>query len=47
LGIGSDFDSDEAIAVALSRGQNAIAFTLYTALAVVVGAALLHRRDTN
>jgi len=47
LGIGSDFDSDEAIAVALSRGQNAVAFTLYTAAAVAVGAVLLQRRDTN
>ena len=47
LGIGSDFDSAEAIAVALTRGQNAIAFTTYTAAAIAIGAVLLHRRDTN
>ena len=47
LGIGSDFDSAESIAVALTRGQNAIAFTIYAVAAVAIGAVLLHRRDTN
>jgi ABC-2 type transport system permease protein len=46
LGIGSDFDSKEAIAAALTRGQNAIASTIYTASAVAIGTVLPHRRDT-
>ncbi|MFN0026728.1 MAG: hypothetical protein ACKV2O_06010 [Acidimicrobiales bacterium] len=47
LGIGSDFDSAGAIAVALSRSQNALVFTLYAATAVTLGAVLLQRRDSN
>lgn len=47
LGIGSDFDSAEAIAVALTRGQNALVFAGYTIVSLALGIVLLQRRDTN
>ncbi|MDP2290488.1 MAG: ABC transporter permease subunit [Actinomycetota bacterium] len=47
LGIGSDFDSAEAIAVALTRGQNAVVYTAYTVVALAVGTVLLQRRESN
>ncbi len=47
LGIGSDFDSSEAIAVALTRGQNALVFAGYTLVAIALGTVLLQRRDSN
>ena len=47
LALDSDLDSTEAIAVALTRPQNALVFAAYTMVALVVGTVLLHRRDTN
>lgn len=47
LDIGSDFDTPEAVAVALTRGQNALVFGGYTTVALVLGTVLLYRRDTN
>lgn len=47
LALDSDLDSAEAIAVALTRPQNALVFGGYTAIALIVGVVLLHRRDTN
>jgi hypothetical protein len=41
------FSSAEALAVALTRPENALVFGGYTAVALVVGTVLLYRRDTN
>ena len=47
LALDSDLGSAEAIAVALTRVQNALVFGAYATVALVVGTVLLHRRDTN
>ena len=47
LGIDSDTATPEAIAVALTRAQDALLFGGYAAVALVVGTILLYRRDTN
>jgi hypothetical protein len=47
LGIGSDFDTPELIAAALTRPQYAVIFGGYATIALVVGTLLLYRRDTN
>jgi len=47
LGIDADTLTAEAIAVALTRPENALLFGGYTAVALVIGALLLYRRDTN
>ncbi|MEU5002263.1 hypothetical protein [Streptomyces sp. NPDC021622] len=47
LGIDSDTATPESIAVALTRTQEALVFGGYTAVVLVVGTVLLHRRDTN
>jgi ABC-2 type transport system permease protein len=43
----SGFHSPQALAVALSRPENALVFGAYTAVALVLGTVLLYRRDTN
>jgi ABC-2 type transport system permease protein len=43
----SGFEAAEALAVALTRPENALVFGGYTAVALVVGTVLLYRRDTN
>jgi hypothetical protein len=45
--IGSDFDTPEIVAAALTRPQYALVFGGYAVIAMVVGTALLYRRDTN
>jgi ABC-2 type transport system permease protein len=47
LSDGSGFESAEALAVALTRPENALVFGGYTLVAVVLGTVLLYRRDTN
>lgn len=47
LAYNSDFDSAKAIAIALSRPENALVFGGYTAVVLAVGTALLYRRDTD
>ncbi len=47
LAYNSDFDSARAIAIALTRPENALVFGGYTAVALVVGTVLLYRRDTD
>lgn len=47
LAYNSDFESAKAIAIALTRPENALVFGGYTAVALVVGTVLLYRRDTN
>jgi ABC-2 type transport system permease protein len=47
LGVPSDFDSTEAVAAALTRGQNAFAFIVYTLVTLTVGTVVLYRRDTD
>jgi len=47
LAYNSDFDSARAIAIALTRPENALVFGGYTAVALVVATVLLYRRDTN
>ena len=46
LAYANDFDTPEAIAVALTRPESALVFGGYAAVALVVGTALLYRRDT-
>jgi ABC-2 type transport system permease protein len=41
------FDSAEALAVALTRPENALVFGSYTLLALLLGTVLLYRRDTT
>ena len=41
------FDSAEALAVALTRPENALVFGAYTLLALLLGTVLLYRRDTT
>jgi ABC-2 type transport system permease protein len=43
----SGSDSPAALAVALTRPENALVFGAYTVLAIVIGTVLLYRRDTN
>ena len=43
----SGFESADAVAVALTRPENALVFGGYTLVALVVGTVLLYRRDTN
>ena len=45
LGIASDFDTPEAIAVALTRVQSALVLGGYAAAAMAIGTALLYRRE--
>jgi ABC-2 type transport system permease protein len=47
LGYNPDFETAKAIAIALTQPQNALVFAGYTALALVTGTVLLHRRDPN
>lgn len=47
LGVGSDFDSPEMIAAALSRPTYALVFTVAAVVAVLIGSVLFLRRDTN
>ncbi len=47
LGLESDLLSPEQIAVALSRPANALVFAGYTAVALLAGAVLLHKRDVS
>ena len=43
----NDFDTPQAIAVALTRPETAMVFAGYTAVALIVGSVLLYRRDTD
>jgi hypothetical protein len=43
----SGFEVPEALAVALTRPENALVFGAYTAVALLVGTVLLYRRDTH
>ena len=47
LAYNNDFDTPEAIAVALTRPESALVFGGFAAAALVVGTVLLYRRDTN
>jgi hypothetical protein len=47
LGIASDFATPESLAVAFSRSENALLFGAYAVAALIIGTALLYRRDTN
>ena len=47
LEIGSDFDTPEILAAALTRPQYALVFGGYAVLAVAVGTVLLYRRDAT
>ncbi|MCU1675796.1 MAG: hypothetical protein JWM93_554 [Frankiales bacterium] len=47
LGIVSDTTTPAALAVALTRTQDAFVFGSYAAVALTVGTVLLYRRDTN
>lgn len=47
LAYNSDFESAKAIAIALTRPENALVFGGYTAVAMLVGTVLLYRRDVD
>ncbi|MEO6629266.1 MAG: hypothetical protein ABIP03_11940 [Aquihabitans sp.] len=47
LGVGSNFDTPEILAVALRRPQYALIFATYAILALATGTILLSRRDVN
>jgi ABC-2 type transport system permease protein len=47
LAYANDFDTPQALAVALTRPESALVFAGYTAVALVVGSVLLYRRDTD
>ncbi len=47
LSAGGGLESPGAVAVALTRPENALVFAAYTLVAVLVGTVLLYRRDTN
>jgi ABC-2 type transport system permease protein len=47
LAYANDFDTPQALAVALTRPECALVFAGYTALALVAGSVLLYRRDTD
>jgi ABC-2 type transport system permease protein len=43
----NDFDTPEAIAIALTRSESALVFGGYAGVALLVGTLLLYRRDTT
>jgi ABC-2 type transport system permease protein len=47
LAYNNDFDTPEAIAVALTRSESALVFGGYAGVALLVGTLLLYRRDTT
>jgi hypothetical protein len=47
LAYANDFDTPQALAVALTRPQSALVFAAYTVVALIVGSVLLYRRDTD
>ena len=47
LAYNNDFDTPEAVAVALTRPESALVFAGYAALALGVGTLLLYRRDPD
>jgi ABC-2 type transport system permease protein len=47
LAYANDFDTPEAIAVALTRSESALVFGGYAGVALLVGTVLLYRRDTT
>ena len=47
LAYNSDLESAHALAIALTRSENALVFGGYTAVALIAGTVLLYRRDTN
>jgi ABC-2 type transport system permease protein len=47
LSDGTGFESLQALALALTRPENALVFGAYTVVALVVGTVLLYRRDTT
>jgi hypothetical protein len=47
LAFNNDFDTPEAIAVALTRPESALVFAGHAVVALGVGTLLLHRRDPD
>ena len=47
LGVGSEFDSAQALDAALTSQQNAVVFAGYAVVALAVGTAVLYRRDPS
>jgi hypothetical protein len=47
LAYANDLESPRALAIALTRTENALVFGAYTAAALVVGTVLLYRRDAD
>jgi ABC-2 type transport system permease protein len=47
LAYANDLESPHAVAIALTRTENALVFGAYTAVALVVGTVLLYRRDAD
>ena len=47
LAYANDLESPHALAIALTRSENALVFGGYTAVALVVGTVLLYRRDAD
>jgi ABC-2 type transport system permease protein len=47
LAYNNDFDTPQAIAVALTRSESALVFGGYAGIALLVGTLLLYRRDTT
>jgi hypothetical protein len=47
LAYANDLESPRALAIALTRTENALVFGAYTAVALVVGTVLLYRRDAD
>jgi len=45
LGVASDFDTPEAVAVALTRAQSTVVFGSFAAVALALGTSLLYRRE--
>ena len=47
LAYANDFDTPEALAVALTRSESALVFGGYAGVALLMGTVLLYRRDTD
>ncbi|MCW2697713.1 MAG: hypothetical protein JWR62_2798 [Modestobacter sp.] len=47
LAYNSDFETPRSLAIALTQPGNALVFSGYAAVALVLGTVLLYRRDTN
>jgi ABC-2 type transport system permease protein len=47
LEVGSDLDTPEIVAAALTRPQNALVFAGYATVALIVATVMLHRQETS